>query len=136
MVVSNQSGIGRGYVSLQKVKEINAHMLKLLKKKRASIDAVYFCPHKPGEGCECRKPKLGLVKKARVRFRIDLKRSYTIGDHANDFILAKNMGGKGIFVLTGHGRKELKSLNSRDEKPYKITKNVLSAAKLILKETR
>jgi D-glycero-D-manno-heptose 1,7-bisphosphate phosphatase len=136
IIISNQSGIGRGYVTKKKVCEINDHLLELLKNKGAALDAAYFCPHLPTDGCECRKPNLGLVNRAAVKYGLDLKRSYAVGDHLNDFRLGENMGGKGIFVLTGHGRSELKKLGGSKLKPYKITKDILSAAKFILRETK
>jgi histidinol phosphatase-like enzyme len=95
---------------------------------------VYYCPHLPDKGCGCRKPNLGLVKKAQKKFKLDLKNSFSVGDHVNDFLLGQRMGGKGIFILTGHGREELKKIrqNRKIYKPDLITKDILSAAKWIV----
>ena len=134
IVVTNQSGIGRGYVTEKKVIEINAYLVKLLKKKGVKIDALYYCPHAPDAGCSCRKPKLGMIKQAKAKFNIDLKKSYTIGDHTNDFLLGQNMGGTGIFILTGHGKEELiKIKNSKGKlKPDAVEQNLLKAVYWLL----
>ena len=133
ILVTNQSGVARGYLTIKKLKAIHAHLNKLLSKKGAKLDAVYFCPHGPDSKCLCRKPKLGMVKLAQKRFNIDLKKSYSVGDHTRDFLLGQNMGGKGIFVLTGHGKDGLKKIrSSRGElRPDGVFKDFLAAAKYI-----
>ncbi|MBN1621167.1 MAG: HAD family hydrolase [Endomicrobiales bacterium] len=134
ILVTNQSGIGRGYLTKKKLALIHTHLKKLLKKKGVYLDALYYCPHAPGDNCSCRKPKLGMVKLAQKRLNIDLKKSFTIGDHVNDFLLGQNMGGTGIFLLTGHGKEELEKINSSGGrlKPDRIEQNLLAAAKWIL----
>ena len=136
ILITNQSGIGRGYLTENKLKNIHVYLQKLLKKKGTGFDAIYYCPHLPDAGCACRKPNLGLVKLAKTKFKIDLKRSYSIGDHKGDFLLGRNMGGKGIFVLTGHGRHEYaKFMKDRSiPRPHRIEKNIYSAAKWILSD--
>ncbi|MBN1823582.1 MAG: HAD family hydrolase [Endomicrobiales bacterium] len=132
IVVTNQSGIGRGYFKESDLKKVHAFLARYFSRRGVRIDAIYYCPHAPDAGCSCRKPRLGLVKKAQKRFNLDLKKSYVIGDHNNDFLLGKNMGGKGIFILTGHGKEEIKKI--KDTRPDRIEKNLLSAAKWIGKQ--
>jgi len=134
ILVTNQSGIGRGYFTETKLKQIHAHIQKKLTKKGLGFDAIYYCPHVPDDKCTCRKPKTGMVLQAAKRFSIDLSRSFTIGDHVNDFLLGQNMGGKGIFILTGHGRHEYKKIqaSSGKMKPDIVAKNILAAARCIV----
>ncbi|MCX5782106.1 MAG: HAD family hydrolase [Elusimicrobia bacterium] len=135
ILVTNQSGIARGFLTTNKLKQIHKYLESMLLRKGVKLDAVYFCPHGPDSGCDCRKPNLGMVKRAQKKFNINLKKSFTVGDHANDYLLGKNMGGKGIFILTGHGKQELKKIK-KDKiliKPEKIFKNFLYAAKYMVK---
>lgn len=136
ILITNQSGIGRGYFTEKKLLQIHESLQKMLDKKGVKLDGIYYCPHIPDDNCTCRKPKLGLVKKAAKEFNINLKKSYTVGDHPGDFLLGQNMGGKGIFVLTGHGNKEHEKIKDGggELKPDRIEKNLLSAAQWIIKQ--
>ncbi|MCX5779131.1 MAG: HAD family hydrolase [Elusimicrobia bacterium] len=131
IMVTNQSGIGRGYLTEKKLLQIHVHLNKLLSAAGVPLDGVYYCPHHPDVACGCRKPKLGMVEQARKRFSIDLKRSFTIGDHAADVKLGQAMGGGAIFVLTGHGREEYPKLTAKGAKPDHVAKNILAAARYI-----
>jgi D-glycero-D-manno-heptose 1,7-bisphosphate phosphatase len=137
IVLTNQSGIGRGYFTEPELLKVHAFLVKLLKKKGVILDGIYYCPHHPDADCSCRKPKTGMVIKAKRKLNLDLESSYTIGDHKGDFLLGQNMGGKGIFVLTGHGKHELKKIKAEPEKyiPDHISSNILSAAKWIIKDS-
>ncbi len=102
--ISNQSGIARGLVDENFVKQVNNIFMN-----RHGFDGFYYCPHHPDEYCSCRKPEPGLLLEARVDHNIDLKRSFIVGDKETDMLLAKAVGAKGILVRTG----ELKfSLNA------------------------
>lgn len=140
IVVSNQSGVARGYFTESFVKKTHKTIQERLKKHKIKIDAFYYCPHhirdvkvkKYFKDCSCRKPKPGMVLKAKKRFNIDLKKSYIIGDKLTDIKLGKNTGMKTFLLLTGYGRQE-KKLIDRNLKPDYISKNLLSAAKIIIK---
>lgn len=107
IVVSNQSGIGRGWVSRSAVDRVNRRMIQLMTKAGApEFDAIYFCPHAPAHGCGCRKPRPFLVNKAVRRFRINPRHSFVIGDKMSDIGLARRVGSRAVLLLTGHGRKE------------------------------
>ncbi len=108
LVVTNQSGVGRGYFSLEDLHRVNKRILKLLKTEGTSIDKVYFCPHCPEDNCECRKPKPGMINQAKKEFDIDLKQSYVIGDRPEDIELGKRAGLQTILVLTGYGKEVVK----------------------------
>ncbi len=94
--VSNQSGIARGIVGEEFVKEVNGIFMK-----QYGFDGFYYCPHHPDDHCSCRKPEPGLLVKARNDFGIDLKRSFVVGDKEADILLAKAVGAKSIHVATG-----------------------------------
>jgi D-glycero-D-manno-heptose 1,7-bisphosphate phosphatase len=103
IIVTNQSGIGRGYFTEERLKEINVKMCCLLEKAGGRIDAIYYCPHRPDENCSCRKPKTGMIEDAKKDFTIDLAASYMIGDATRDVQLAINAGCTSILVETGKG---------------------------------
>jgi len=107
IVVTNQSGIGRGFFDSQTVVAINAEMNQRL---GDLIDAFYFCPHLPDDGCECRKPSAGLIRNAMNDLEIDIANSWTIGDKASDIELGMNAGTATALVLTGYGESELPGL--------------------------
>lgn len=112
VVVTNQSGVARGYFDEDNVKLINAEMGRILETKGVHLDAYYYCPHhKKGSieeyviDCDCRKPGKGMIDKAINDLKnIDIRQSYVIGDKTADVDLAKNAGCKGILVKTGYGR--------------------------------
>jgi len=101
IVVTNQSGIARGFLSIGDLDAIHAKLNRLLGEAGVSVDAIYFCPHHPDEACECRKPNTGLIDRAVHDWQVDLSRSYVIGDHARDMELAKFVGARSILVTTG-----------------------------------
>jgi D-glycero-D-manno-heptose 1,7-bisphosphate phosphatase len=103
VVVSNQSGVGRGLISLAQLKRVNATFLSLLKKHKAPISGLYWCPHAPSEHCPCRKPKLGMPKQAARELGISWRKSISIGDRPSDVLLGQRTGGQGILVKTGYG---------------------------------
>jgi histidinol-phosphate phosphatase family protein len=131
IAVTNQSGIARGYFKLSDYKKVTAKMNALLKLEGAKLDGIYFCPHL-GSACLCRKPKPQMALDAKKKFNLDLKKSYVIGDSLRDAEFAANFGGTGILVLTGHGKSEVKKV--KGSCPYPVTKNIMSAANMILNE--
>lgn len=136
IMVTNQSGIGRGYLTEKKLLKIHKYIQDKLHKQSVAFDAIFYCKHIPDDNCRCRKPRTGMVDAAAKMFNLDLKNSYVIGDHVNDFLLAKNMGGKGVFVLTGHGKEELQKITEEKVKarPDKISKNFTDAVKWVISD--
>ena len=100
VVVTNQSGVGRGIITLKDLEAIHARLQGLLEQEDAALDAIYFCPHHPDDGCRCRKPNVGMVERAVSELQLDLRRSYLIGDHARDIQLAHKVGAKAILITT------------------------------------
>ena len=141
IVVSNQAGVAYGYFTEKFVKATHAYIAKQLKKKKVKVDAYYYCPHhvrkatipKYKKDCSCRKPKLGMVNKAKKRFNIDLRKSYVVGDKLTDVKLGINGKMKSILVLTGFGRGERRLIKKEKAKPDYIVTNLLEAAKVITK---
>jgi D-glycero-D-manno-heptose 1,7-bisphosphate phosphatase len=113
VLVSNQSGVARGFFSEAVVDEVHQHLAALLAAGGARIDAYYYCPHHPdgkvaqyARACDCRKPQRGLVDRAVREFDVDPARSYVVGDRWLDIALAREVGGKGVLVRTGYGATE------------------------------
>lgn len=129
IIVTNQSGIGRGYFTLKDFKKLNSWMLNELKKNNVRIDRVYYCPHKPEDECFCRKPKPGLILKAVKDFNINLSKSWLIGDDVKDIILGRSLNIKTIKI----GKKMPKQLKLE---PNYYAKNLLEAINIILKKPR
>lgn len=103
VVLTNQSGVGRGYFTMAEVETVQRRLEELLAEEGARLDAIYVCPHAPGDGCACRKPLPGLAVQAAGDLGIDLSASWMIGDKAADLELAAAAGMRGALVLTGYG---------------------------------
>ena len=106
VVVTNQSGVARGYFLQELIDEVHQKMSDLLEKEGAFLDGIYTCTHAPprkGEsgGCGCRKPKIGLMKQAAQELSLDLEKSYVVGDRLKDVEMARHAGAKARLVLTG-----------------------------------
>lgn len=104
VVITNQSGIGRGLFTVLDYDKVMQRMRDLFAEKGAFFDGEYYCPHAPREGCDCRKPLPGLALRAAKDLDIELSRSFVIGDKRSDMGLARAIGAKGILVRTGYGR--------------------------------
>ena len=101
IVVTNQSGIARGYFTEESLAQIHQKMADELAKYDAKVDAIYYCPHHPDDGCQCRKPKTALFLKAEEEHDIDLKSSYVVGDMQMDIDAGKALRCKTVLVTTG-----------------------------------
>jgi D-glycero-D-manno-heptose 1,7-bisphosphate phosphatase len=136
IVVSNQAGIGRGYFSAATVEAIHGRLAELLAKRDARLDAVYYCPHHPSEGCDCRKPEAGMLVRAAREFGIDLRRAFMVGDKASDLEAGQRIGCQTVLVLTGYGKQARESLNKCNFQPgHYIATDLRDAIKWILTET-
>lgn len=101
IVITNQSGLARGYFTEGTLSQIHTKMEKELKKKGARIDAIYYCPHHPDDNCDCRKPKADLLNRAAREMELDIEGSYMIGDMQKDIDVGRAVGCKTILVTTG-----------------------------------
>ncbi len=103
-IITNQSGISKGYFSVEQMHKFNKYLLELLKKESIEIHELYFCPHSPTDKCDCRKPNTKFVDIIVENHNIDIKNSFVFGDKpAADIKLAKNASCKSVYLLTGHG---------------------------------
>jgi D-glycero-D-manno-heptose 1,7-bisphosphate phosphatase len=101
-VASNQSGLGRGLFDVASLNAIHAKMHKALGAVGGRIDAVFYCPHSPDEGCQCRKPLPGLFEQIGERFGVDLKTAHVVGDSPRDLLAGAAVGCQPHLVLTGN----------------------------------
>ncbi|MBI1804028.1 MAG: D-glycero-beta-D-manno-heptose 1,7-bisphosphate 7-phosphatase [Ignavibacteriae bacterium] len=140
-IITNQSGIARGFLSEERLSEIHKRLLASLKVKHAAIDAIYYCPHHPELGnapfvkdCDCRKPRIGMLQQAATEFNVDLTRSFVIGDRMIDIQTGNNAGATSILVLTGYGKEEL-DLCRQNNVPIACIANDLFDAMEFVKRT-
>lgn len=130
VVVSNQSGVARGYFPASVVEEINRRVVLMLEQEGAALDGVYYCPHLPDDECTCRKPEPGMLLQAAEEWGVDLPQSYMAGDMASDVETIQRVGGKGILVLTGYGEEELEAWQGAH--PDFVAQDLLEASYWIL----
>lgn len=143
IVVTNQSGVARGYFTEALVQKVHQHLQETVESASARIDRIYYCPHHPIEGkgkykkvCSCRKPGTGMISMAQKEFNIDLTKSYMIGDRYKDVLFAKTAGLCPIMVKTGYGLGELEhQRTSWKTQPHFIAQNLLEAAVFIRNHT-
>ena len=109
-IVTHQGGVSEGRITMDEVNRVNAAFRKRVEMEGIHIEEIYVCPHQRKEECECIKPKTYFPEKASEEYGIDLSRSVSIGDHPHDAILGRNFGGRGIYLLTGHGEKHSQEL--------------------------
>ncbi|NLG35090.1 MAG: threonylcarbamoyl-AMP synthase [Lentisphaerae bacterium] len=114
-IVTQQSGVAQGRLTAAEVRAVNDHVVERLAEAGVRIRAVYCCMHGPEDGCACRKPDPGPLRRAARDFGVDLSRSFVVGDHPHDVELARRAGAKGLYLRTGHGEKH------RDELPLDVT---------------
>ncbi len=110
VVASNQSGLARGLFDLKALEAIHALMNTEVAKAGGKIDRIFYCPHKPEDNCDCRKPKAGLFTQISEHYKVGLKGVPAIGDAGRDVAAAQSAGARPILVLTGRGREALLAL--------------------------
>ncbi len=141
VLVTNQSGIARGYFSESLVHETHALLQQMLRNEGARLDGIYFCPHHPTEGkthytmeCECRKPGTGLIDRAARDLDIDVKQSYVVGDKWSDVELGQRAGARTILVRSGFAQDDPGNARPRHlADPDFIAHTLTDAAEWILK---
>jgi D-glycero-D-manno-heptose 1,7-bisphosphate phosphatase len=121
IIVTNQSGVGRGLISLKTANEVNQRFITEIEQHGGRIDRVFMCPHSPDEGCNCRKPQPGLILRAEKELSIDLKRSIMIGDALSDIQAGQTAGiARTMLVRTGRGAEQANLRISLDLEPFQI----------------
>lgn len=106
VIISNQAGVGRGLYTEESLAQITLKMVERVKKEGGNIDDVFYCIHRPDEGCFCRKPNPGLIKQASLGRNYDLARAFMVGDSEKDIAAAKAAGVNSILVLSGKAQVE------------------------------
>lgn len=142
VVVSNQSGLARGYFPESVLSAVHDKMHALLAQEGAKVDAVYVCPHHPEakveqfrQDCCCRKPKTGLLEQAAKELCLNLRSSFMVGDRWSDLRCGAAVGCRTVLVLTGYGRGEAAFLGpDQDLQPHCMAENLSNAVKWILQQ--
>ena len=135
IIVSNQSGVARGYFKKELLPVINKRLEDLLEAKKAYLDGIYCCYHHPDDNCSCRKPKPGMLKKAAKKFNLDLKKCFVVGDKYTDIILGHNVGATTILALTGYGKGQWEYESEKwRNKPDYVAEDLYEAIKWIIKQ--
>ncbi len=140
IMVTNQSGVARGYFSESVVEQLHQRLRELLAAESARLDAIYYCPHHPTAGrppyrrrCHCRKPDPGMVEQAVADLSLGKRHFFVVGDKKIDLELAHRVGADGILVLTGYGKEEKKQLaDAKHEQPDYIAADLPQAVQWIL----
>jgi len=144
VVVTNQSGLARGYFPETLLATLHAEMERRFALAGASLDGIYVCPHHPEakeerfrKRCDCRKPKPGLFLRAAEELCLDLASSFVVGDRFSDLEAAQAVGAEGILVLTGYGRGDWEHLGKASPvAPVYVAQDLLDAARWIVSRRR
>jgi len=128
-IITNQSGISKGFTTAGEVAEVNNYLVGILKARNIDIYDIFCCPHRSEDNCDCKKPNPYFIKKAAELYNLNLADSFIIGDHPSDVKCGLNAGVKPIYLLTGHGRNHKDEL----ENDIKICESILDAANYVIK---
>jgi len=127
-VVTHQPWVARGILTMEDVERVNARIVAHLAERGVVITAVYVCPHERSDGCSCIKPNPYFLQRAAAEHGVDLRRSFTVGDHPHDVEFARAVGARGVYVRTGHGSRHVAELRPDDI----VTAGIAEAADWIL----
>ncbi len=132
VIVTNQSPIGRGLLAAAEVVAIHQRVVAAISAAGGRVDASYLCPHRPDEGCACRKPAPGLLLQAAADLGLDLARSYMVGDAVSDLQAGLAAGGRPILVRTGRGARHAVKLAERGLAGCPVVADLAAAVEFIL----
>jgi histidinol-phosphate phosphatase family protein len=132
IVCTNQAAVARGHVSIETVEEIHSRMLAEIAELGGVIEKVYYCPHGKDENCLCRKPRPGMLLRARDELGIDLSDAVFIGDSMTDVRAGLAAGVHSILVLTGLGIEQFRNHHHEADGPFRVTLNLRHAAEIVL----
>ncbi len=137
VVVTNQSGVGRGFFPEELVHRIHERLIAELAGGGARVDAIYYCPHSSSDDCACRKPRPGMLVRAAREHRLAVRGSWVVGDRYTDMEMAHSVGCRSILVLSGYGRGEYEwHRKNWKRQPGHVAENLEAAVEIILKESR
>ena len=134
VVITNQSVIGRGMITEKELSVIHERMGNAVQKTGGLLQKIYYCPHHPGDRCRCRKPRIGLLKRAAKEMDLDLKKSIFVGDTLKDIQAGNRAGCRTLLVQTGQGKESLiKILSGKTRiRPDWVCDSLAAAIPLIL----
>ncbi len=133
ILITNQSAVNRGIISHERLIDIHARMTEAIRAAGGDITGIFFCPHRPDEGCDCRKPRPGLIRTAQKEYGIDLSEAVMVGDSVKDMQCAENIGcGRRVLVLTGNGVETRDRLSRENRAPDFVAENLKKAADWIM----
>ncbi len=127
VVVSNQSGVGRGLLSARTLAQIQDRMSRAVARAGGRLSGIYHCPHTPDAGCDCRKPATGMVRQMERELGYSARRAPLVGDKPSDLELARKVGSRPILVRTGYGESTLAGLNDDDVEVFADLSHVAEA---------
>jgi len=128
VIVTNQSAVGRGIISLETALEINQRVVETIERNGGRVDGVFMCPHSPFDDCECRKPRPGLIHQAVEALSIDLSQSILVGDAQSDLLAGQSAGiEKVALVRTGRGKSQETLPKPEGLKPFLIFDSIAEA---------
>jgi heptosyltransferase-2 len=137
VVLTNQSGLGRGLITPVDFEAINARLQGLVGEAGGWLDAIYFCPHRPDEGCVCRKPQTGMVDRAMAQLGLDPAGYYLVGDQRRDMELARRIGARCVMVMSGpESGEHLASLQAEGQAPDHVARGLSEAVEWIFEDVR
>ncbi len=134
IVVTNQSGLGRKLFDIEMLSLIHHEMQRRLAELGGRVEAVFFCPHRPGDACACRKPRPGMLHDIAARLRIELDGIPLIGDKPSDMQAARAVGARAMLVRTGQGRQTLRSI--ADPGTLEVFPDLAAVADTLIAERR
>ena len=132
-IVTNQSGIGKGYYTLEDFHKYNNHLISILDDNSIKIEKTFYCPHIKEDKCDCRKPNPKFINEIANQWDVDLEYSWMIGDHPSDISFGINGGCKTVYMVTGHGEKHKRDLEIKKIIPTLVHSNFLEATKEIMR---
>ncbi len=132
VVASNQSGLARGYFDIETLSAMHRKMDEMLSKVGGQVDAIFYCPHGPDDGCACRKPKPGMLLDIGQRFNVSLKDVVFVGDSISDIKAASHANAKSMLVRTGKGVKAEKILHAEGKNDIPVYDDLATAVTAIL----
>lgn len=139
VIVTNQSGVGRGFIDIRNLRDIHQKLKEAFAQHDAYFDGIYYCPHylssslsEYNKNCQCRKPFPGMAYQAASDLDIDLEHSYMVGDKLEDVLFGLNINAQPILVLTGFGKKTLLQLKQKGVKPAHVASTLMDAVNWIL----
>lgn len=140
VIITNQSGIGRGFIEEKNLQDIHRKMILDFAHKKAHFDGIYYCPHyahsespEYRKDCSCRKPHTGMAQQAILDLNIDTTKSFMIGDKVEDILFGINIKAKPILVLTGFGPTSLPKLREKGIEPAYVAQNLGDAVDWVIR---